>query len=198
MVEFGKNQMNIGLLSGKGGLTCQQLCFFLSFGHWHGRRGRKRQSHLLFWLKRWMIFVASPITTYLELFPHVIPWRSADWRTGRSFCPRVATKSMILMDLLTSIFPNHSSQDPWLRLSDTDYVCFLPQHVALGQKQNTLAEFHCVMCFWTRHAYLSLAEWRNLTSSLGFVYHPTPLSSPWGEPFFPGFLRQCFGGREGF
>lgn len=45
------------------------------------------------------------------------------------------------------------------------------------------------------HAYLSSAEWRNLRSSLGFVYHPIPLSPPPPrENFFPGFLGLCLGG----
>lgn len=41
--------------------------------------------------------------------------------------------------------------------------------------------------------HLSFVEWRNLRTTLGFVYHPISLSRP-GEFFFPGFLWLYLGG----
>lgn len=93
------------------------------------------------------------------------PDGSADWRTDRRFCPRVATKFMILMDFLTSIFPNHSSEAPWLRLSDIDYVFFfftttcgtgtITKHASRVPPSDVLLNGTCIFIFsWMEESHI--------------------------------------------
>lgn len=67
-----------------------------------------------------------------------------------------------------------------------------------NNKTQRQPQLHCAMRSWMGHAYLSSSEWRNLRSSLGFVYHPIPLSHPPppGE-FFPRIPAAVFGGFKG-
>lgn len=191
IVEFGKRHFNDPLkvadvkqqlnVSGSSSIVCVTT----------QRRGRKRQSHLLFWTPGHMIFVASPITAYLDPFPRVIPWRAqligGQRGRGEKKGALVREWHQILWFWWVSwpqssliIHQNPRTKIIWRRLCFYHNMWHRDNNKTLRQPQ-----FRCAMRSWMGHAYLSLSwmeesrifSWICLPSD-SFVPPPPPRPLP--------------------